>query len=101
MSGAPWSRGQSHLGDGLRDVVEGVNLVVVEDNSPPLLLRQLLFILRLRTSCGNGIVRMKIGGQGYKADRTLHIAWIRPSPFTSIHVASSRSEAIPIFYGRD
>lgn len=54
-----WSRGQGHLGDGLRHVIEGVNLVVMEDNPPPLLLRQLLLIVRLRTPYGSAIVRRR------------------------------------------
>ena len=51
------SRCQSHLGDGLRNVIEGVNLVIVEDDPPPLLLRQLLLIIRLRMACGNASKR--------------------------------------------
>lgn len=40
------------LGDGLRDVVKRVDLIVVKDDPPPLLLCQLLLVLRLRMPCG-------------------------------------------------
>lgn len=38
----------AHLGDRLRHVVKRVDLVVVEDYSPPLLLVQLLLVVHLR-----------------------------------------------------
>lgn len=38
---------KAHLGDGLRNVVEGVNLIVVEDDPPPLFLVQLLLVFNL------------------------------------------------------
>lgn len=46
-SGSSSSSIHTRLGDGLRDVVKGVDLVVVEDDSPPLLLVQVLLLIGL------------------------------------------------------
>lgn len=43
----PYPNVISHLGDGLRDVVKSVDLVVMKDDPPPLLFCQLLLFLLL------------------------------------------------------